>query len=127
MSDLIQWLDKNANLILLIILITGLVMMNQTDEDEAKKEVKIPGFGSGWAGTVTIGAGAMLLGRLGGFLGALGPWGWTAMGIAALVLIGPSIIGNWMDLAKPDPTIPGWVWIASFFVIMLMIISRKRN
>ena len=66
-----------------------------------------------------------------GVAAATSPWwvgipyiGWIIGGVA-LLFLGPSIIDNWAGLFRPDPTIPSWIWIGAFVVIIFLILKKK--
>ncbi len=56
--------------------------------------------------------------------------GWLVALILGGALAAPKIFTGWVgafkDIFAPTPTIPGYVWIGAFFVIIFMMISRKR-
>lgn len=59
-------------------------------------------------------------------------WTWPIVGlILGGALVAPKVFTGWIDAFKnifaPTPTIPGYVWIGAFLVIMFLIISRKRQ
>lgn len=57
--------------------------------------------------------------------------GWPLVAaILGITFLAPNIFSNWVDtirdLISPSSiAIPGWIWIAGFFVLALMILKKK--
>jgi hypothetical protein len=51
-------------------------------------------------------------------------WGWAAAVVVTLLMFVPGIIKNFMSIFR-QPSVPGYVWIGAFLVILFMIMKRK--
>lgn len=49
-------------------------------------------------------------------------WG-TIVGVG---LVAPGIFGNIINIFRPSPSIPSWIWIGAFIVIIFMLMSKKK-
>ena len=82
------------------------------------QEPKKQGAGNVFIGVVGIIGGVMLTGS-----------GFPLIGIptmlASLGLMGAGITQTWLDIFRPQPTIPMWVWAVGFFILILFVLKRK--
>lgn len=68
---------------------------------------------------VQTGGGVVALSSL---LKFIGPWGFA---IGTLLIAGPWVFSSWKDLFAPTPTIPTWVIIGAFAVLIMIIFKKK--
>jgi len=107
---------KNKKVAILVLIISLIALSSSLEDGE--KEGKKQAVGTTLALTGTVGSLA--------WMGLLGnPITWVVGGIAALLFLGPGLITNWMDLFRPQPTIPIWVYIAGFLVLMMFVMRKK--
>lgn len=101
----------------ILIMINGMTNMGDPDKKNAQAAADQTGLGA-------LGAAAAFIGKKGFAI---------TMPIVALILGGafltPLIAGNWADtirdLFAPQPTIPSWVWIAGFGILLIMVLKKK--
>ena len=102
----------------IILIIHGMTKTGSIDKKEAQ------------AGTdeATIGA----VGAVGSFIMKKRIWGigaamapWFVAGISALLLLIPNFLGNMINLFRPQPTIPIWIWGAGIIVLLFMVLRKK--
>ena len=103
-----RWLKKNRNLVVLFIIITLVVLSNNTDEPLNEKKT-MTSFSIPFT---LIGIGLIIL----SFVLEVVPLFFIGLSI---LLIG--ISGFFITI----PTIPIWGWIAGFLVLMMMIKGKK--
>ena len=114
--------QKGLMLLGILIILLGHAVDEPIDEDK-----KAFSFRSSKLLATTGGLGlffAQLVSK-GGLLS--GPTGWIIIGVSSLLFLAPSIINKWADLFSPQPTIPGFVWIGAFMVIIFLILSKKSG
>lgn len=77
--------------------------------------------------TADAAAGETGLGAIGAVASAIGKKAiWPLLGPILLILAaGPFILGNWKNFFFPQ-SIPMWVWIAGFFILFMMMSSKKN-
>lgn len=118
-------MKMNSNTIWTIILVISLFliihgMSNSGDTDKKTAQA---------AQSETV---AGSIGAIASFIGKKGIWGigvaampWVIGGIMGLLLLIPNFLGNMIDLFRPTPSIPVWVWIVGFFVLILLVLKKK--
>ena len=115
--------NKLLNIILIVSIILVIHGMTQTGSEDKK----MAQAGQTEVATGTIGLGATTIFKK-QFLPALAfipGFVWAIGGILTIGLVAPGIVGNIVDIFRPQPTIPIWVWIAGFAILVLMAFRRK--
>ena len=117
MNNLTKIIEQHKKLIVIIGILL-IISSNSINQSSSTKKESFP---------VNYGTQAAAV----GVAAATSPWwigipyiGWI-IGGAGLLLLGPSIIDNWVNLFRPDPTIPSWIWIGAFLVILFLILKKK--
>ncbi len=105
-----------------IILIVSLILIINGIPDVGDSDKKTAQAAQGQAAAGVVGIGAFIMKKSVIFTSVSALW----VVVPAIALMIPGLINNVLDIFKPSPTIPGWVWIGAFFVIVFMIIARKR-
>jgi hypothetical protein len=109
--------DTVWNLILIVSIL--LIINGMSDSESPDKKTAQAGQGQGAAGGVGV---ASFIAKKANPLLAMGA-------VLSALFFAPNIISNWVNqignLFSPSPSIPGWVWIAGFFVLLLLVLKKK--
>lgn len=106
-----------------ILIIVGLVILFIGITDT--KKTGWPTAGTSWGTTALIGGGVATAPWWAPALAAH-PIGWIiGGGLLLLLFAGPGLISSWGNVFNPQPTIPIWVWIAGFAILLLMVLRKK--
>ncbi len=119
-------MTKN-NKLLNIILIVSIILIIHGITQTGSEDKKTAQAGQTEVVTGTMGLGATTLFKK-QFLPAVAfipGFVWVIGGILTIGLVAPGIIGNIVDIFRPAPAIPSWVWIAGFAVLALMAFRKK--
>ena len=56
---------------------------------------------------------------------AMGPWGWALLGVGGILVFAPSLITTWANLFRPESTIPIWVYLVGFGILLMFVMRKK--
>ena len=106
-----------------IILIVSVIMIVNGVSNSGDTDKKTVQAGQDQAAIGTVGAMASFIGKKQLVWGLAGKWVVTLI-LGGLALL-PGFFKNTIDIFRPQPSIPSWIWIGGVLILSLMIFRKK--
>jgi len=120
-------MDRNKLVIIIMVVSIFLVIHGISQTGSKDKKAAQAAQGEVMVGTIGFGATTLFKKQILPAIAFIPTFMWVIGGVIAAGLFIPGAIGNIVDIFRPQPTIPGWVWIVGFFILALMVIGNKNK